>query len=127
MSREFPHIDENFDPVPGSVYWQGDLEFKEEPTREEREKLNLKLKQYQDRLEEQAINPKTKPKDIDDTRYKVAILNRLLATGKVVRLDILKDLSEVHGGVRLDAFDNAMTVIFNYITNEGVFNSKPLE
>ncbi len=83
------------------------------------EKLKRKYVEYEARkLEWEKENPLEDQRGRSHEIYKYAILGRLLEEGKVDRVQIIKDLTEVHGGIYIEEFDDAFRVISKYANGD---------
>jgi hypothetical protein len=88
-----------------------------------RSQLERKLTEYEKRLKEegnQYQNPDLQLTLGNDTRYKIEVLSRLLADGKVDVIGLLAELRErVHDQVNMNRFVNAVLVMYDYCETGG--------
>ena len=80
-----------------------------------REKLERKLEQYRDRID----NYPDMERVILDSRYKIAIVEELLDKGKVKEHPLAKQIQREYGSIDEIAFDSAYTVIEDYCKTGG--------
>lgn len=87
--------------------------------------LETKFQDYSERLQKQKeAKPDYKPGEFADTGYKKLLLGELLEKGSVDVKAVHDVLLAAHGKVDEDLFDNAVQVIHNYVSREGVGNYK---
>lgn len=90
-----------------------------------RQRLEIKLNEYRARLidQQKAATAYDAPEVIltntADTRYKIAVLEKLLADGKVDTFALSRELSARDSVFTVDAFDNACRVIEDYCKTGG--------
>lgn len=83
--------------------------------------LQAKLAEYQERLQKKIKeNPHKPPEAFADTKYKIAILQELLLTGKVEGEELFKKITNESGeAFDLEAFGKAYEVIEDYAKTGG--------
>jgi len=77
-------------------------------------RLRAKLEEYRQRAD-----PFKAPEMQIGTLYKIAILEELLKTGKVVTHELSKKLAEKHGSLDPEKFENSCGVIQDYCRTGG--------
>ena len=89
------------------------------------QRLQDKLGDYKQRLEyeESEIDPYKAPETVFsmlvDTRYKIAVLEKLLNDGEVNTFELSKELNDQDGRLDTQAFNNACAVIDDYCKTGG--------
>lgn len=82
--------------------------------------LQKKLSEYKERLSaEIKKDPYKAPEFFIDTNYKIAILEKLLINGEVNTYELSKELNKKFGGLDIETFKNACSIIKDYAETGG--------